>query len=136
MKEITLEQVKELPNGTKVFVKCTGSDWNLDKEELNSWNVKQEDGLYYDDQEEISFPYDYDYRGDNLDIVCLVDDGTTIYTDEFGNHFNLSNIEDVSAIINDMFSTGKNKNKCDCILGNLEGIIQKAYVNRIMELTN
>lgn len=135
MKEITLEQVKMLPNGTKVFVKCIGSEWRLDKEDLNSWNVKQEDGLYYDDKDEISFPYDYDYKGDHMDILCLVDDGTTIYTDEFGNHFNLNNIEDISAIINDMFTLVNDKSQCECVLGNLEEIIKNAYKNRVRELS-
>lgn len=134
MKEITFEQVKRLPNGTKVFVKCVGSEWCLEEKDLNTWNVKQDDGLYYEDKEEISFPYDYDYRGENMDIVCLVDDGKTVYTDEFGNYFNLSNIEDISAIINDVFSLTNDKSQCECVFGNLQEIIRKAYVNRVREI--
>lgn len=137
MKKIPLQQVKNLSNGSMVFVKCIGNKWCLDESEMNTWNIKQEDGLHYEHETEnhtISFPYEYDYDGTGMSIECLIDDGKIIYEDEFGNKFDLDKIEDVSAIINDMFSNAKDKVQCDCIIGNLEGIIKRAYNTKILEL--
>lgn len=75
MKKISIEEVKMLPNGTKVFVECVGSEWNLTGSDMKSWNIKQEDGLHYEVEDEdytISFPFDHDYVGTNMDIVCYV----------------------------------------------------------------
>ena len=74
MKRLSLSEVQLLPNGTRVYIECTGSDWHL--ENLNSWNIKQEDGLHYeveDEEHTISFPYNHDYEGTNMDIVCYIE---------------------------------------------------------------
>lgn len=75
MKRISLKEVQGLSNGTRVFVECIGSEWNLDDKNMKSWNIKQEDGLHYeieDTEHTISFPYDYDYDNTNMSIVCYV----------------------------------------------------------------
>lgn len=83
MKRISLSEVQRLPNGTKVYVECTGSDWHL--ENMKSWNIKQEDGLHYEVENEghtISFPYDHDYDGTNMDIACYVTSSKIKYSDD------------------------------------------------------
>lgn len=93
MKKISLQQVKNLPNGSRVFVKCIGNKWCLDTSEMSTWNIKQEDGLHYEHETEnhtISFPYDYDYDGTGMSIECLIDDGKIIYEDEFADKFDRS----------------------------------------------
>lgn len=75
MKRISLTEVQSLPNGTKVYVECIGSEWCLDENSMKSWNIKQEDGLHYeveDEEHTISFPYDHDYDGTNMSIICYV----------------------------------------------------------------
>lgn len=83
MKEISLSEARLLPNGTRVYVECTGSNWHI--EGLKSWNIKQEDGLHYEVEDEnhtISFPYDFDYEGANMDIVCYIKSTKTKYNDD------------------------------------------------------
>lgn len=73
MKRINLESVKLLPNGTKVYVEMTGLDWTTEDKE--SWNIKQEDGLHYEVEDEnnsISFPFDFDYDDNNMSICCYI----------------------------------------------------------------
>lgn len=73
--KLTLEQVKQLQNGTKVWVDCTGYEWCLDEEKLHSLNIKQDDGLHYpveDEDNTISFPYDFDYTDSNMGIECYL----------------------------------------------------------------
>lgn len=76
MVQVDLSEVRELPNGTRVFVECVGSEWYFeDKNNYETWNVKQDDGLHYEHEDEnntISFPYYYDYSGNNMDIICYV----------------------------------------------------------------
>lgn len=75
MKRISLSEVQSLPNGIRVFVECIGNEWNLDDNDMKSWNIKQEDGLHYeteDAEHTISFPYDYDYYGTDMSIICYV----------------------------------------------------------------
>ena len=137
MKELSLEQVKMLPDGTRVFVACIGSEWCLDESELNSLNIKKSRDLYYveeDDNNRISFPLDFDYKAENMDVVFMIEDGRSIYQDQFGNVFDINKIEDITAIINDTFASVNKVNQCDCILGNLESIVKKAYENRVLEL--
>lgn len=74
MKLISLADVQKLPNGTKVLVRCVGAEWHL--EEKESWNVKQDDGLHYEEEDEehvISFAYDYDYDSEDMEIICYVE---------------------------------------------------------------
>lgn len=74
MKLISWADVQALPNGTKVLVKCVGADWNLS--EKDCWNVKQDDGLHYEEEDEehsISFAYDFDYEAENMEIMCYVE---------------------------------------------------------------
>ncbi len=83
MRKISLAEVQLLPNGTRVYVECTGYDWHL--ENLKSWNIKQEDGIHYEVEDEnhtISFPYDYDYEGTNMDIVCYIESTKIKYNDD------------------------------------------------------
>ena len=74
MVQVDLSEVRELPNGTRVFVECVGSEWYFeDKNNYETWNVKQDDGLHYEHEDEnntISFPYYY--SGNNMDIICYV----------------------------------------------------------------
>lgn len=103
MKKISLSEVRNLPDGTRVYVEMIGSDWSLKEKEL--WNVKQEDGLHYeieDDNNSISFPYDFDYDGNNMSIACFVGnygceccngDGALYWEDNENNSFIDSNGE-------------------------------------------
>jgi len=73
--KITLDRVKQLPNGTKIWVDCTGGDWHLDNEYLHSLNIKYDDGLHYlveDEENTISFPYDFDYADNDMNIECYL----------------------------------------------------------------
>lgn len=72
MKRISLEEVKNLPDGTNVYVECVGPNWHLPENEMKSWNIKKEDGLYYPDGSEISFQYNFDYIAENMEIACYV----------------------------------------------------------------
>ena len=75
MKRISLAEVQSLPNGTKVYVECVGNEWCLDESAMKSWNIKQDDGLHYEVEDEdhtISFPYDHDYDGTNMSIICYI----------------------------------------------------------------
>lgn len=84
MRKISLAEVRLLPNGTRVYVKCVGSEWCLDENTMKSWNIKQEDGLHYeieDEEHTISFPYDHDYEGVNMDIICYIKSTKTKYND-------------------------------------------------------
>ena len=60
LKRISLDDVKNLPDGTNVYVECIGPNWMGPEEEMKSWNIKGKDGLYYSDRSEISFQYDFD----------------------------------------------------------------------------
>lgn len=73
MKRVSWLEVQELQNGTKVYVELIGPGWSLD--EKTSWNIKQEDGLHYEIEDEnntISLPFDFDYNGNNMSILCFV----------------------------------------------------------------
>lgn len=75
MKVISLAEVQALPNGTRVYAECVGCEWCLDEASMESWNIKQDDGPHYEVEGEdhtISFPYDYDYNGNYMSIVCYV----------------------------------------------------------------
>ena len=83
MRKISLAEVRLLPNGTRVYVECTGSDWHID--DLKSWNIKQEDGLHYEVEDEnhtISFPYGFDYEGANMNIICYIESTKIKYNDD------------------------------------------------------
>jgi hypothetical protein len=76
MKRVSWTEVQELQNGTKVYVELIGSGWSLD--EKTSWNIKQEDGLHYEIEDEnnsISFPFNFDYNGNNMSIFCFIKEG-------------------------------------------------------------
>lgn len=74
MKKISFSEVKNIPNGSRVYVECVGSEWMIADELRKSWNIKKTDGLYYTDRNEISFPFDYDYVGNNMDIFCCIEE--------------------------------------------------------------
>lgn len=40
MKRMSLDEIKRLPDGTRVWVECVGSEWCLDESDLKSWNIK------------------------------------------------------------------------------------------------
>lgn len=74
MRKISFAEVQALPNGTRVFVELVGRGWCSDDKEC--WNIKQEDGLHYEIEDEenvISFPYNFDYDANNMQIICYVD---------------------------------------------------------------
>ena len=70
MKRISLAEVQALPEGTRVCVELIGEYWSLERKEY--WNIKKEDGLYYEDKDEISFQFDFDYVGNGMEIFCYV----------------------------------------------------------------
>ena len=73
MKRMSLDEIKRLPDGTRVWVECVGSEWCLDESDLKSWNIKHDDGLYYDSEKGgVSFEFNYDYNADNLNRICYV----------------------------------------------------------------
>ena len=72
LKRISLDDVKNLPDGTNVYVECIGPNWHLSENELKSWNIKKENGLYYPDGSEISFQYDFNYIAEGMEIACYV----------------------------------------------------------------
>ena len=77
MKRIGFSDVQKLENGTRVYVECVGSEWYFsDERNYKSWNIKQEDGLYYEIETKdntISFPYNYDYNGNRMEIACYIE---------------------------------------------------------------
>ena len=72
LKRISLDDVKNLPDGTNVYVECIGPNWMGPEEEMKSWNIKGKDGMYYSDRSEISFQYDFDYIAEGMEIACYV----------------------------------------------------------------
>ena len=72
LKRISISEVQALPNGTKVFVELVGSAWLINPKE--SWNIKKDNGLYYEDKDEISFQFDFDYTGNDMEIFCYIGD--------------------------------------------------------------
>lgn len=74
MKKISFSEMKKLPDGSRVYVECVGNKWMIADELRKSWNIKKTDGLYYTDRNEISFSFDYDYVGNNMDIVCYIEE--------------------------------------------------------------
>lgn len=72
LKRISLDDVKNLPDGTNVYVECIGPNWMGPEEEMKSWNIKGKDGMYYSDRSEISFQYDFDNIAEGMEIACYV----------------------------------------------------------------
>lgn len=79
MKRIPLSKVRELSNGTKVYVEMVGSGWDEKQKGIEGWGVKQDNGLYYDTkgkENKIKLPYDFKFNKNNRDIL--------FYTAEYG----------------------------------------------------
>lgn len=77
MQQLSLNQIRALPNGTEVLVELVGEKWKNHRSSFFDLVIKREDGLHFKDKEYtdlVAYDYWFDYNSEDLDILCFVHD--------------------------------------------------------------